>query len=598
MSLAFEKVRAAMLAAVRGGGSSWNDAYLDALSRRALRAFERGAVPDAEACCLYVLGRNPAQGRALECAGAIAARRRDWDTANARLRDALTAAPNDAGVLARLADVTFALGDVGGAMTFASRVLAQDPGNTMALFTQGRALSRRGDFAAAVGFLQRAADRLDQDPVAWSELGTARLRLSQLNEARDCFVKVLALDPTAAEAHVSLGDIYLAAGHAEDARSNYRQALRIAPDSVRALSRLGAASAQAGDAADAERLLSQATDLAPGELEPLINLGLLNQEAGRTDQALECYRRARAIDPICVEAHMYAGLAHLSRGELAEGWDGLEWRLRLPSLQYLRDVDRPLWRGESIAGSTILLQAEPGVSDHIQFLRYVPELVAQGARVVVETFPEMQRLVGRTPKVQGTVSGNEESARVAEKVEWRCPILSLPHRFRTTARTIPSTMPYFVTDPAGVAGWRARLKDLPPGPRIGFTWAEGPAPLDAMIQMFGNTKASFVCLQPVPPGARPLPGLVDWTASIRDFADLADLIAALDVMIGPPAPVTHLSGALGKPTWMLVRPGGSDWRWAGDSSTTNWYPTVRVFRHKAPGVWPDAAAALAGLRPS
>jgi len=658
MHLTFEKVRCAFAATARRAESSWTDAYLDALSRRAARALERGALPNAEACSLYVLRKNPAQGRALECVGAIAARRGQWteavrsleraaavgfvgdrlylelgrarqalgDLAGAHdsLREALRLAPDDAAVLAQHGELSFARGDVINAATFASRAVERDPGLASAHRTLGKVLVRRGDLAAAMGYLQRAAELNDSDPTAWAELGSVRAGLSQLNEARQCFERALALDPDLAEVHVSLGDIYLAARHLADGRSCYGEALRIAPANARALSRLGAATAQAGDSEEAERLLLRAHDIAPGDLEPLNALGLLHQDAGRVDQALECYRRAIAIDPICIEAHVYAGLSHLYRGEFGLGWEELEWRLRLPSLQRLREVDRPVWRGEDPSGRTILLQREPGLSDHIQFLRYAPLLASRGARVIVETFPELHRLVARMAGVDRVVTAGDEMARAAADINWRCPILSLAHRFETRQASIPAPVPYLAADAAGAAAWQARLQQLPAGLKVGLSWSEMSAPngesrdvpLRELDALRGSAGMVFINLEPRRDAAEHRAmdaggALIDWSADIRDLADTADLVSAVDLVIGPPGMTTHLAGAIGKPTWVLLNPlRGTDWRWLGDNSSCAWYPTARVFRPLSRGDWTglmrSVAAALAahmamtkmGRRPS
>ncbi|MEK7403178.1 MAG: tetratricopeptide repeat protein [Gemmatimonadota bacterium] len=633
MHLTFEKVTCAIAATTRRAGASWTDAYLDALSRRAARALERGALPDAEACCLYVLKKNPAQGRALACVGMIAARRGEWteavrsleraaaggfvsdrlylELAAARqalgdlggahesLSEALRLAPDDPRVLARQGDLSFARGDLSNAAAFASRALERDSGLAAAHRTLGKVHLRRGDLAVAQGFLQRAAELVDSDPAAWSELGSVRAALSQLNEARECFERALALDPHSAELHVSLGDIYFAARHSADARSCYGEALRIAPDNARALSRLGAATAHVGDAAEAERLLLRAHDIAPGHLEPLTTLGLLHQEAGRVDQALECYRRAIAIDPICVEAHVYAGLSHLYRGEFGQGWEELEWRLRLPSLQQLREVDRPLWRGEDLSGCTILLQREPGLSDHIQFLRYAPMVASRGARVIVETFPQLQGLVARMAGVDRVVTAGDAVSRAGSGVNWRCPILSLAHRFETRPASVPSSVPYLAGDPAGAEAWHARLQRLPAGTKIGCSWSEisapsgesGDAPVLELDALRGGTDAVFINVEPQRPGAESRAisagrSLIDWSADIRDLTDTADLVSAVDLVIGPPGPTTHLAGAMGKPTWVLLNPlRRADWRWMGDNNSCAWYPTARVFRQPAGGDW-------------
>lgn len=354
-----------------------------------------------------------------------------------------------------------------------------------------------------------------------------------------------------------------------------------------AMTRRAVIAAEAGQVEAAMQLLLRVRDVAPGDLESLVRLGLLHQDAGRFDEALDCYRRARAIDPIVPAAHLHAGLAHLSRGELEKGWEEFEWRLRLPDFQHLRGFAKPLWRGEDPAGRSILIHNEPTPTDAIQMLRYAPLLARRGARVYVETVPELAPLVARMPGVAGVAVGADDVARVASTVDWRCPLLSLPHRFRTTMATIPSDVPYFSADASRVSAWRSRLAENSASRNVGLVWpgaVELGHLLDTLRRLPGK---AFVSLQRGQPGE-----MVDWTGELRAFADLADLVAALDLVIGPSNPVTHLAAAMNKPVWFLL-PHVPDWRWTSSNATTPWYPRARLFRQTSPGDWAGVVRAVA-----
>jgi len=631
MNLSFEKLWCGIAATLKPR-PTWNDAFLDALAGRARHAALSGRLSDAELACLYALKRNPAQGRALEVRGLVAARRGDWAQAaghfehaigsghrtaevhralaEARLRTgdlagaeesvraAMLLSPEDPDAVAESAAIALARGNVAAAIQLALRVLAMRPSHSRALLVHGGALLRRGDLPAAATAYRNAAEAV-AGAEAWSGLGDVHRAAGRLDEARDCYDRALALEPRSADLHVALGDVYLEARHFGEARAYYDAALRIAPDLAPAMSRLARVAAEAGETDVAERLLLRVRDLAPGDVESLLSLGLLRQAEGRMDEALDCYRRATAIDPIAPAAHYHAGLVHLSRGEFAAGWEECEWRLRLPAFQRLRSLARPLWRGEDPAGHALLVQHDAGASDTIQFLRYVPLLAGRGARVFAEMAPELERLVRRMPGVEGVVTGVDDVARLAPSVAWRCPLLSLPHRFGTTPATIPADVPYLEPDPARVAAFRARLEQRGAARNIGLAWEDGVVNprtafsvdslgrlLHALSRESGHT---WVALQRQG-GSAAIASLVDWTGELRSLSDAAELVAALDLVIGPATPLTHLAAALGKPVWFLL-PHVADWRW-GTASTTPWYPTARLYRQNAAGDWSDVVRAV------
>ncbi len=268
------------------------------------------------------------------------------------------------------------------------------------------------------------------------------------------------------------------------------------------------------------------------------------------------------------------------KGDFAAGLPHHEWRWRVGGLQIgERRFDQPAWRGEPLNGRRILLHAEQGAGDTLQFVRYVPLLTQRGGRVVIEVQPELKRLAM-------SVQGVEEVIGHGERIpafERHCPLLSLPLAFGTTVASIPGEVPY-LTAPAPLrADWRARLA-ASSGPRIGLVWAGRPEhrrdrdrsiALSALAPL-GATGATFFSLQKGPAAAQaknPPPGMVlyDLGDALGDFADTAAAMSALDLVITVDTSTAHLAGATGTPVWLLLAH-PADWRWFLDREDSPWYP--------------------------
>ena len=338
-----------------------------------------------------------------------------------------------------------------------------------------------------------------------------------------------------------------------------------------------------------EQTLLQAHEAAPGEIEPLLKLGLLEGDRGRADQALEYFRRALALDPICVEAHVAAADVLLRHGRWQQGWTEHEWRLRLGGHRASR-TRKPVWKGQPLDGATLLLQREQTLSEQLLFLRYVRFACDRAATVVLETSPELARLARRLHGVASVVASDADLAAAVKTARWRCAIGSLPFRLGSAASG--ASKPYLTSDPASASQWKDRIDRAGGGlrgRRIGVSWsAESPdrrrlcgsdlAPLSSARDV------AFVGL-PSAPGGKGAPAVLEMASHQHDLADAADLIAGLDVVITDDNPMADLAGAMGKPAWVLL-PEVADWRW-GTGATTPWYPSARLFRQAGGGGWAD-----------
>jgi hypothetical protein len=259
-------------------------------------------------------------------------------------------------------------------------------------------------------------------------------------------------------------------------------------------------------------------------------------------------------------------MALLARGDLTAGWEEYEWRWKTPQMiSERRHLAQPQWQGESGNGQTLLIHAEQGFGDTLQFCRYASLAAARGLRVIMEVQAPLVRLLRSLPGVEMVIGRGEE----LPSFDLQSPLLSLPRALRTTVETIPGATPYLHVDPAAVADWSARINTITSqSPRIGLVWAGNPrnhSPTLAAIDrrrsmaperltpLFELPSLQFFNLQKDGPAAPKAFSLIDLMSEIDDFADTAALISNLDLVISVDTAVAHLAAALGKPVWMLNR---------------------------------------------
>ncbi len=325
------------------------------------------------------------------------------------------------------------------------------------------------------------------------------------------------------------------------------------------------------------------------------NLGNALKDQGRLEAATEAYRQAIALAPDLADAHLNLGMALLVQGNFHSGWAEYEWRWRckdFPSPK--RDFKQPQWDGGPLEGRTLLLHAEQGAGDALQFLRYLPLVAQRGGRIIIECHETLAGLLKGQRMDHSVVAMSE----LGPTFDLHCPLLTLPHVFATDLASIPQDVPYLQADAAAAKVWNGRLAEHPDSVQVGLVWAGNPkhkndrnrsVKLASLAPLADIPGVSFISLQKgaaateamsPPPGMK----LSDWTGELEDFAHTAALIAALDLVITVDTSVAHLAGALGKPVWVFL-PFAPDWRWLLGRSDSPWYPTMRLFRQPRPARW-------------
>ena len=532
------------------------------------------------------------------------------EEAAALYRDVLADQPDHAEAAFLLGQVQSELGDHAGAAA-AFDMAARLPGFTLAQLRQGEALLAAGEPEAARDALSKIG-RAVSLPREWHgrfhlAAGNALTALGQREAAVARYRDALAAAPDQVEASANLCAVLQEVGDLDGAIAAGEAALRQAPGFAEAAANLGNAKLTIGDFAGAERAYRQALARRADFPAAWSNLGAALRDQGRLAEAELACRAALELAPRSAAAHYNLALVLLTAGRYREGWAEHEWRWRTGTMK-ARDFPCPPWRGEALAGRRILLHAEQGLGDTLQFVRYVPVIAAMGAEVVLEVQAPLKRLLAGISGVAAIHARGE----TLPCCDYHAPLMSLPHRLGTEIATIPAR-PYLPRpEPVPPEPARAAADGL----RVGLVWAGDPRPgeprahfadrrrslpLAAFAPFAAIPGIRFVSLQKGAAAAEtPPPGLEleAALAAARDFADTAAVVMGLDLVISVDTSVAHLAAGLGKPVWLLSRY-DQCWRWLAGREDSPWYPTLRLHRQAAPGEWQPLigrmTAALAAL---
>jgi tetratricopeptide (TPR) repeat protein len=515
------------------------------------------------------------------------------------------------------------------------RILAAEPRHAEALQLLGVIAHQAGHNAAAVDLIRQAIAIKPRFSEAHYNLGVSLSALGQLDEALEAYRGAIALKPDYPEAYYNLGCILDGRGRTDEAIAAYREAIALKPDHAQACINLGTALQHSGLWDESIAAYHQAIALNPNLSEAHCNLGTVLKDKGQADEAIATYHRAIqlkpddpevrnnlgnalkdkglveeavaaygqaiALAPDFADAHWNLSLSLLLQGNFLPGWEKYEWRWRTRDfLAVRRNFTQPQWDGGPLEGRTILVYAEQGFGDVLQFIRYLPLVARRGGRVIVECQEPLLRLV----QMMGADFLAVAQGRPLPAFDVHCPLLSLPRLFATDLASIPRDVPYLRADAAEAGAWRERLADHSAALKVGLVWAGSPtfkadllrsprqlslyAPLGGVegVEFFSLQKGEAARQARTPPTGMTLH---DWTDDLRDFADTAALMENLDLIISSDTSVVHLAGALGKPVWVLL-PFAPDFRWLLGRSDSPWYPTMRLFRQQRAMEWEPVIA--------
>lgn len=436
---------------------------------------------------------------------------------------------------------------------------------------------------------------------AYGNRGAMLVALGRHNEAIDSYRKAIAIRPDFADAHCNLGSALTHLQRYEEALASLDRALALRPDYPDALYNRGNALKPLQRYEEALASYDRAITLRPNHADAHNNRGQVLRELEQYDEALASYDRALTLQPQHVMAHCNAAALRLLTGDFDRGWVHYEWRWRKKSvIAANRNFPQPMWRGDPIAGKTILIHSEQGLGDTIQFCRYVPQVAARGARVIFEVQKTLRAIMAPLAGAgQVVAKGSPLPA-----FDLHCPLVSLPLAFGTRLETVPSTARYLSAPAEHATAWQPRL-DGKPHPRIGLEWSGNPGHERDKERSIGlreflplldalGAEATFVSLQKdirAEDAAllKERPDILDYGNALEDFSDTAALISQLDLVISVDTSVAHLAGAIGKPVWILLTY-FPDWRWLLGRDDSPWYPTARLFRQDESRTWDGVIA--------
>lgn len=447
--------------------------------------------------------------------------------------------------------------------------------------------------AAGLGFALLAAERTPE-ALVWlcaaceahpHDAGLLRLQAQALlasglrGQAIGALFTALEIEPLAANTHAGLAIALFQEGQAGAALPFCEAAFQLEPSDANAAT-LSCVYIDLGRFEDALAATQRGGTKGENGFKVALNRSIALQGLGLVEGSIQAARQAVAIAPDSAIAKHHLAATLLGAGQLtAEAWSLYEARSGLPNAPAWPGPERR-WTGAEIAGKTVLLHAEQGLGDTLQFVRYAPLVAARGARVVLAVQPALVRLLQGTPGVDEVIPAGGK----LPSFDLYCPLLSLPGLLATSLETIPPALPYAL-----------ELASRPHGQgpvRVGLVWAGSSTfaddrkrsiPPETIGQLGPLPGVEFHNLQ-FGADAFPIPGMVDSIAGAKDFADTAARIAGLDLVVSVDTAVAHLAATLGKPVWLLARYQGC-WRWLHDRVDSPWYPSIRIYRQPAPNNW-------------
>lgn len=505
-----------------------------------------------------------------------------------------------------------------------NQCIARDKIFSLAYNSKGLVLTQMGRFDEALDNYRQAINLFPAYADGYFNLGNLLHRMKRYNEALQQFETAIRLGKPNASYHNNKGVVYQSLNRWAEAAECFRKAIAIQPDYAQAFNNLGVVLRELGRFDEALSSYDKSIALDPLFADPLSNKGILLCYLHRYEEALKCYKTAITLRPDFAEAHTNRGftlqelrrydeaihyydeairlvpdnagahfnkaLALLTLGRHQEGWKEFEWRWQRG------DITKPAftskeWTGEQdIKGKTVLLHGEQGMGDAIQFCRYVPQVQALGAEIILLVHRPLMKLFETLPfKVKLIGLGDTEPAN-----DYHGFLMSMPRIFDT----IPTNIPYLFADSAKLEEWKTRLGAKGDKKRVGLVWAGNPkqknnhnrslglSHLQALLEHAEHVE--FHALQKdISAEEYELlhkHNVVVHSPQLNDFSDTAAIIELMDVVVTVCTSVAHLAGAMGKPTWVMLCY-AADWRWYIDRSDSPWYPSARLFRQDSPANW-------------
>ena len=482
------------------------------------------------------------------------------------------------------------------AMESYDRAIAINPAFAPSHFNRGVLLQQRAQLSAALHAYDQS---IALDPAlyqAFFKRGSVLQELKEYSKALQSYDRAIAIHNAYPEAWLNRGVVLQELKEPHDALASYDQAVALSADYAEAWFNRGMLQKELGQLDAAIGSFDQAIRVRSDFAEAWFGRGATLAQARQVDAALASYDRAIAQKPELAEAHYNRALAQLLAGDYAAGWQGYEWRWKNAAKLLMgepRAFREPLWLGrDRLDGKRILVYAEQGLGDTLQFCRYIRLLTERGAEVIFEVQAPLVALLSSLSGVSRIIA----AGAALPPFDYQCPLMSLPLAFKTTVQSIEATAPYLVNDARKISAWQARLGEKK-RPRIGLVWSGNALqgndrnrsiPIAEVIAALPQ-EFDYICLQKEiratdRSALAECPWIKTYEADLGDFSDTAALAATTDLIISVCTSAVHLAGALGLRTWAMLS-FDADWRWLLERGDTPWYPTMSLYRQARPGDW-------------
>lgn len=426
--------------------------------------------------------------------------------------------------------------------------------------------------------------------------GQAALNRSEYTQAHECFAQMLELQPGNLAASIGLAIVVAMTVDQTQGLATLNDLQAEHPTNQTLIDSLGAISFELGLFSEAENWLRKSIRMFGFKEVSACNLGMTLVELGRYDEANAIFKRSVRLFPDNISARYHLGLCQLVAGNYAQGWLGLELRNAVggradPTI----GPDVPRWEGQPLKGKSLLMLAEQGLGDRIQFVRYAALAAEAGATVYLKCDSTLKAILGTVPGIEAASDDNDDFP----DLDFQVPMLSMPMLFNTTVDTIPQTSPYITAPQKAREDWATRLQAANGALRVGLVWAGNPdnktdrkrsVPLQMLIPLLQTPGVDFYSLQigaaaaqleTLPTGIRP----GQMFPEPQLFTEVAAALCNLDLVITVDTAIAHLAGALGVPVWTMISL-VPDWRWGQSGPGSTWYDSMRLFRQPTIGDWP------------
>ena len=566
----------------------------DEMLNEALGLFHEGRMGKVRRVLGRVLEQDPDNADALHLLGIVDIQRGALLSGTELIAKAIGIDGSNSAYHNNLAGAYADMKRIGEAEEHFQKAIELKPDYADAYYNIGNLYRLQGKFEEALENYRLAIEHAPGNARAANNVATVLVELGRLEEAEQAYLDALVLFPGDGSMHNNLGTLYKVQNRQEDAEKAYRKVLELHPDSPDGLRNLAATVKDLGNVEEGETICLKALELYPGDALALDTLANIYMAQGRLDDALERYDAALGIIPDFAPIRGNRAMALLMKGDYEKGWEEYEWRWQSATYTATkRDFPEPRWDGAPLDGRTLLLHAEQGFGDTLQFVRYAVLAAERGGHVMVGCQPDLVRLLETLDGVDRVVTGED-----IPDFDCHAPLMSLPGLFATTLDTIPAEIPYLRADGKLSKAWKKRIGDTP-GLKVGLAWHGNPGQAVNRVrscppELFAPlAKIPGVSLFSLQKDSEDVPeGVTDLGGDLGDFADTAAAMSQLDLIISICTATAHLAGALGRPLWIPLA-FAADWRWLQDRDDSPWYPTARLFRQSERGGWQGVMTRIA-----